>query len=67
VLDVFEAEPLPVESPLWGLSSVLITPHVSAVSPRGFWERELELFIDNWHRYVAGRRLRNVVDKRAGY
>lgn len=67
VLDVFEEEPLPPSSPLWGLSSVLLTPHVSAVSPRGFWERELTLFIDNWHRYVDGQGMENVVDKEAGY
>jgi hypothetical protein len=67
VLDVFEEEPLPHESPLWSLPSVLITPHVSGVSPHGFWDRELSLFIDNWHRYVSGRPLRNVVDKAAGY
>jgi phosphoglycerate dehydrogenase-like enzyme len=67
VLDVFRDEPLPRESALWNLRSVLVTPHVSAVSPRGFWRRELALFIDNWHRYVGGVPLRNVVDKRAGY
>ncbi|HEU4585477.1 MAG TPA: D-2-hydroxyacid dehydrogenase [Gemmatimonadaceae bacterium] len=67
VLDVFEEEPLPASSPLWGLPSVLLTPHVSAVSPHGFWERELSLFVDNWHRYVDGREMKNVVDKEAGY
>lgn len=67
VLDVFEQEPLPSASPLWGLQNVLVTPHVSAVSPREFWERELALFLDNWHRYVEGRDMLNVVDKEAGY
>jgi phosphoglycerate dehydrogenase-like enzyme len=67
VLDVFAEEPLPPASPLWSLPSVLVTPHVSGVSPNGFWDRELSLFIDNWHRYAAGRPLRNVVDKTAGY
>ena len=67
VLDVFEEEPLRPSSPLWGLSSVLLTPHVSAVSPRGFWERELSLFIDNWHRFADGKGMENVVDKEAGY
>jgi phosphoglycerate dehydrogenase-like enzyme len=67
VLDVFEREPLPPESPLWTLPSVLLTPHVSAVSPRGFWERELALLIDNWRRLAAGAPLRNVVDKAVGY
>ena len=67
VLDVFAQEPLPPESRLWGLRPVLITPHVSAVSPGGYWRRELDLFIDNWGRYVRGEPLRNLVDKQAGY
>jgi len=67
VLDVFEQEPLPPESPFWNLPNALITPHVAAVSPRMFWERELELFLDNWRRYREGRPLRNHVDKDAGY
>lgn len=67
VLDVFDEEPLPPESPLWGLTQVLLTPHVSAVSPRRFWDRQLSLFEDNWRRWAAGEPLRNVVDKRAGY
>jgi len=67
VLDVFQKEPLPPDSPLWGLRQVLLTPHVAAVSPRRFWERELELFLDNWVRYRRGDPLRNLVDKVAGY
>ena len=67
VLDVFREEPLPVTSPLWGMRNVLITPHVAAVSPRLFWTRELELFLDNWERYRAGMPLRNQIDKHAGY
>jgi phosphoglycerate dehydrogenase-like enzyme len=65
-LDVFAAEPLPAESPLWRMRNVLITPHVSATSPR-YWEREGELISDNLGRYLAGRELRNVVDAAAGY
>lgn len=67
VLDVFQEEPLPPSSPLWSIRNVLITPHVAAVSPRRFWQRELALFLDNWERYRAGRPLRNLVDKQAGY
>ncbi len=67
VLDVFREEPLPPSSPLWGLRQVLLTPHVAAISPRRFWERELELFLDNWARYRRGEPLRNLVDKDAGY
>ncbi len=67
VLDVFEEEPLPADSPLWGKSRALLSPHVSGVSPRRFWERELALILDNWRRYRAGEPLRNLVDQRAGY
>ena len=67
VLDVFRHEPLASDSELWQLRSVLLTPHVSPVSPGRFWPRQLDLFLDNWRRYVAGEPLRNVVDKSAGY
>jgi phosphoglycerate dehydrogenase-like enzyme len=67
VLDVFEREPLPADSELWTVPRLLLTPHVSATSPRGYWRRELELFTDNWARFDSGRPMRNVVDKSAGY
>ncbi len=67
VLDVFRTEPLPPSSPLWQHPRVLVTPHVSGVSPRRHWARALELFEDNWRRWVAGSPLRNVVDLDAGY
>ena len=31
-LDVFEEEPLPVDSPLWRAAGVLITPHIAGVT-----------------------------------
>lgn len=65
-LDVFRKEPLPSDSPLWEIPNVLITPHVSATS-RGFWRREIDLVVENLRRYLAGERLRNEVDKLAGY
>ncbi|MFL5606446.1 MAG: D-2-hydroxyacid dehydrogenase, partial [Gemmatimonadaceae bacterium] len=67
VLDVFRQEPLPATSPLWHLPNALVVPHVSPVSPRRFWPRQLDLFLDNWRRYVHGEPLRNLVDKQAGY
>lgn len=67
VLDVFRKEPLATTSRLWQLRSVVVVPHVSPVSPGRFWPRQLDLFLDNWQRYVAGKPLRNVVDKTAGY
>jgi phosphoglycerate dehydrogenase-like enzyme len=67
VLDVFRHEPLAPSSPLWPLPNALVVPHVSPVSPRRFWPRQLDLFLDNWRRYVRGERLRNLVDTQAGY
>lgn len=67
VLDVFRQEPLPATSPLWDLPNALVVPHVSPVSPGRFWPRQLDLFLDNWRRYVNGEPLRNLVDKQAGY
>jgi len=68
-LDVFSTEPLPPESPLWKLSNVLVTPHVSGVTG-GFWRRETDLILRNLRRFLEGAPVdewENVVDKRAGY
>lgn len=66
-LDVMAGEPLAADSPLWQQRGVLITPHVSAVSPGTFWKREMSLFLENWSRYRSGMPLQNLVDKQAGY
>jgi phosphoglycerate dehydrogenase-like enzyme len=65
-LDVFAEEPLPASSPLWDLREVVLTPHTSGLAPR-YWERAMEQFVDNLRQWHAGRPLKNVVDKRAGY
>ena len=59
-LDVFEKEPLPAESPLWGLSNVLVTPHNSAVAA-GNDERVYQLFLGNLACWHEGKPLRNMV------
>jgi len=66
-LDVFREEPLAADHPLWQLPSALLSPHISPVSPGRFWPRALDVFCDNWGRYVRGDPLRNLVDKHAGY
>jgi len=65
-LDTFREEPLPASSPYWALPNVIVTPHVSGYTQR-YFERTVELFRDNLRRFVAGERLRNVVDKKLGY
>ena len=59
-LDVFQEEPLPVESELWSLPNVVVTPHNSGSSPLNL-ERGTEVFLDNLRRFVDGRPLRNRV------
>ncbi len=65
-LDVFEEEPLPENSPLWDLPGVIVSPHMAG-DVHGWREAQAGLFLDNLHRYLAGRPLRNVVDKARGY
>jgi phosphoglycerate dehydrogenase-like enzyme len=65
-LDVFLQEPLPPDSPYWGMENVLITPHTAAVTEK-LWERHYALICDNLRRYLAGQPLLGVVDKHKGY
>ena len=66
ILDVFEQEPLPADSPLWDLENAWITPHVS--DSVADWERPMcELFCDNLERFVAGQPLINEVDANRRY
>lgn len=65
-LDVFVHEPLPVESPLWKLSNVLMTPHVAGTHP-DYMARSAGIFLDNLKRFRAGKALLNEVDLPAGY
>ena len=65
-LDVFEREPLPADSPLYGFENVIITPHVSGTSP-AYMDRAVPLFCENLQRYLRGETLRNIVDKELGY
>jgi glyoxylate/hydroxypyruvate reductase len=60
-LDVFEAEPLPPESPLWTLPNVLVSPHSASTSDREN-ARITELFCANLRRYLSGEPLHNLLD-----
>lgn len=59
-LDVFAVEPLPEDSPLWGMPNVIITPHSSGASPLS-GRRAEKIFIDNLGRWVNGTPLLNEV------
>lgn len=66
VLDVFSEEPLPEESVLWDLNSLIVTPHVSGISNH-FLDDMVDLFCENLARYIGGESLHNVVDFEKGY
>jgi phosphoglycerate dehydrogenase-like enzyme len=52
-LDVFELEPLSVDSPLWAMPNVIVTPHTASHSI-GYYTRVGGLFLDNLTRWKDG-------------
>ena len=58
-LDVTEVEPLPADSPLWDAPNLLLTPHAAGGRPVG----ADELVAANLDALLAGRELRNVVER----
>jgi phosphoglycerate dehydrogenase-like enzyme len=65
-LDVTDPEPLPPDSPLWRMSNVILTPHVSAQSDVDDGVRSA-IMAENLRRYVAGEKMLSVVDVGKGY
>jgi phosphoglycerate dehydrogenase-like enzyme len=66
VLDVFDQEPLAVDSPWWNVPNLVVTPHISCDDPR-YIDMLFDRWFENFARFLAGRRLRNIVDRRHGY
>ncbi|HZQ99097.1 MAG TPA: D-2-hydroxyacid dehydrogenase [Chloroflexota bacterium] len=65
-LDVTATEPLPPDSPLWDAPNLLISPHVSALTPE-MWAGRRAIFKENLRRFLAGEPFLHVCDKEAGY
>lgn len=65
-LDVFATEPLPAGDPLWTMPNVILSPHMSGLSPH-YSERFTALFLENIARWRAGQPLKNAVDPARGY
>jgi phosphoglycerate dehydrogenase-like enzyme len=57
---------LPVESPLWDMQNVIITPHIAAASPH-IAERHLQTLLENIGLFVVGKPPVTLVDKRQWY
>jgi phosphoglycerate dehydrogenase-like enzyme len=67
-LDVFEVEPLNANSPLWDMRNVLISPHCTDRTRDPDWlDLAMRRFVSNFHRFVEGKPLEFLVDKKAGY
>ena len=67
VLDVFDPEPLPEDSPLWNTPNLIITPHCSSDDSDYYTPRTLDLVMENMARFLAGKPLRNRVSPRLEY
>ena len=65
-LDVFAEEPLPADSPLWDLENLFITPHTAGITEK-LWDRHYAFISENLRRYLEGRPLLGVVNKKQGY
>ncbi len=65
-LDVFETEPLSVESPLWEMDNVIVTAHNSWMSEMRDQRRFYTAF-ENMRRYAKGEELMNVINLKRGY
>ena len=66
VLDVFDQEPLPADSPLWHTRNLMVTPHISCDTP-GYVDRLFDRWFENFERFLAGKPLQNAVDLGRGY
>ena len=66
VLDVFDAEPLPSDSPLWTTPNLVVIPHVTCDDPR-YVAPLFDFWFSNFERFLAGKRLKNLVDRKLGY
>jgi phosphoglycerate dehydrogenase-like enzyme len=65
-VDVTDPEPLPKGHPLWKFDNVIITPHIAGRSEYDA-ARMFATVKENLRRFVDGKPLINVVDKKKGY
>lgn len=64
VLDVFEKEPLPKDSPLWTHPKVIATPHIAGTV---FPEDVADVFVKNLNRHLEKKEVLYQMDWSSGY
>tara|TARA_Y100001933_G_scaffold249318_1_gene284191 strand:- start:2172 stop:2534 length:363 start_codon:yes stop_codon:yes gene_type:complete len=67
VLDAFDPEPLPPDSPLLAAPSVILTPHVSSDDEDNYGLLTIDLVFENMASWVAGKPFRNIVNRKLRY
>jgi phosphoglycerate dehydrogenase-like enzyme len=65
-LDVFAREPLPKDNSLWKMPNAIFSPHIAG-RMQDYDMRATRLFCENLNRYLNGKSLKNLVNKRRGY
>jgi phosphoglycerate dehydrogenase-like enzyme len=66
VLDVFQPEPLPANSPFWDTPNLIALPHVSCDDPR-YIGQLFDTWFANFERFLQGKPLKNRIDPLRGY
>ena len=67
-LDVLETEPPAVDSPLWDMPNLLLTPHVAGNLTMAYTRRRnTEMFCEDLKRFAKGEPLLHQVDRSRGY
>lgn len=67
-LDVTEPEPLPANHPLWDAPNIIITPHVAGdFHIPVTLEMISDICAENLKNYLAGKHMKNVVNRSVGY
>jgi phosphoglycerate dehydrogenase-like enzyme len=66
VLDVFREEPLPATHPFWKTEGILVLPHIGGGHPD---RRAIvaDMFAENARRYLEGKPMNALVDRKRGY
>jgi phosphoglycerate dehydrogenase-like enzyme len=67
LIDTFEKEPLPQDSPLWTNPRLLVTAHLAGLRSAPLQEQVVEQMVENIARFGRGEPLINQVDVARGY